>query len=310
MSSSQAVTEFLTTISAAEELIKGSDLLPKGASVIDNQAIGFMQNGVATSLFSAFEDFLWERSREVASSLSSIPFSKSSLPNSLIQEIEGQSVRVLGTQISNQKYRKLSAQPVEDFASTWNGSKTAVGIPHSYFVWTGSNANSEDVLRPLKGLGVAEKWDDLVSVITLLGTNLSRPTKQVFEEIANVRHRAAHSPTGISLVELRPIPQALRFLAFSYDSLLSSAGYKLKKGIIPDEKGRKGIDLFRIEQSSNGKLKFCKARFKPRERGSYSVEIGKQGQRAAELRNKGYTVVEVKRESQQEVDIIDWWSPI
>ena len=310
MSSSQAVTDFLTTVSAAEKLIKGSALLPKAANDFDNQAIGFMQNGVATSLFSAFEDFLWERSREVASSLSSIPFSKSSLPSSLIRSIEDQSVRVLGTQISDQKSRKLSAQPVEDFASTWNGSKAAVGIPHSYFVWTGSNANSEDVLRPLKGLGAAEKWDDLVSVITLLGTNLSLPTKEIFVDIAKVRHHAAHSPTGISLVRLRPIPQALRFLAFSYDSLLSSAGYKLKNGIIPDERGRKGIELFRIEQSSNGKLKFCKARFKPRERGSYSVEVEEKDQRAFELSNKGYTVVEVKRESQQEVDIIDWWSPI
>ena len=149
MSSSQAVTDFLTSISAAEELIKGSGLLPKGTSDIDDRAIGFMQNGVATSLFSAFEDFLWERSREVASSLSSIPIPKSSLPSSLIQLIEVQSVRVLGTQLSNQKLRELSARPVGDFASTWNGSKTAVGIPHSCFVWTGSNANSDDVLRPV-----------------------------------------------------------------------------------------------------------------------------------------------------------------
>lgn len=254
---SAALNDFLESVASIETVVAGSQLVDlneeqaKNQNVdLDshNQALRFMRNGVAVALFASLEQFLWDRTQEVATVLSHSNIPKQSFPARFHDLVNKHSVEVLQRALNGPDPREITATVYEDLSRAWShNGQGAWRIPHAALVWPGSNVTAYDFLRPLEALGVAEGWTDVSGVMTLVASQ-DPPTKSQFEELAKIRHSAAHdSKFDAQLLTLRNKPEKVREFAFCFDALLSVAAFQYRTAGACTKRGRNAIDLARFE---------------------------------------------------------------
>lgn len=320
--------KFLAAIESAESVVEGTALVDmtveeaEEASVdraLHNTGLRFMRNGIAIALFAALEDFVWDRSKEIAAVLSSASIAREQFPPQMIDDVEQQSVAVLQSVFGTSDPRNIKVSIYEDLANAWNPNGFgAWSIPHAAFVWTGSNMKEGDLLRPLKALGAAQKWNDLSGVLSLIQPESKRgeglPTKTQFEELARIRHRAAHDASfDATLLELRNKPGKVREFAFCFDSLIAMAANSYKQAGQCERSGRDLVDLVRFERLHKGTSISYREMTGPYVEGkkaSKKLDESGVGRRMNEVAAKGKVAVKLKRDASGRALIESWVTPL
>ncbi|WP_159083640.1 hypothetical protein [Nocardioides terrigena] len=73
------------------------------------------------------------------------------------------------------------------------------------------------------------------------------PTKPVFDDIAQERHKAAHdAKAAVDIIALSPIPKQLVRLGFAVDALLSVGAARIVQRSASSAKGRQAVTFTRL----------------------------------------------------------------
>jgi hypothetical protein len=208
-----------------------------------------LRNGLAVTTFAAFEDFMRLRLREVASWLTSqnIPFS--GYPTGLQNAPVVRAPHVLASMMKRDASDPAVPIAFQELGAAWtsmNGGGAWL-LPHVALLWEGSNLGAGTALEIVQLFGVVGAWADITGVAKGAGFSVL-PTSNLFGEIADRRHSAAHDASfDADILLLRATPGNLTSFAFAVDTLISSAARMISHGV-PLVSGRAALSLTTIEE--------------------------------------------------------------
>lgn len=311
---SGARNEFLAAILSAQRLLEGEHLLDapvgaQGKDLIDAKG-RFARTGVAISLFSALEEFLWVRVEEISTIVNSRSLPRSLRPTKLESLARDHAPSVLTKSYSPSRRRNTVVDGYQQLAYAWLDSSATLTVPWAALAWTGSNLGAEDVLRPLEGLGLAGRWSDITRPVSyLLGSSPVKGTREEFNELAEMRHKSAHDATyDPPIVLMRNAPLIVKSIAFGFDVQITYAARQLihQSGSFKDFPAE---SLIRFEGSKQS-VRQCPGSYKESERATKRIKMDDLAASAIRLSNSGRWVVQVTRSASVPLRIENWWTPL
>lgn len=127
---------------------------------------------------------------------------------------------------------------IEEIGRSFGSLTTGTLVSHSIkFSWPGSNVQASDVEAMLSLVGAGDKpWGELTALWSRVDPrypgNLS--AKSLFEDVAKMRHDAAHSAQPLlGLANLGSITRNVRLLSICVDALMSGCLSAIFKGVQP-----------------------------------------------------------------------------
>jgi hypothetical protein len=245
----------LERLNAAEALCASGDLLDVAVTVANSSSTNwsrqYHRRGVMVGCFAAFEDFLYERTREIAQQLTLAGLPISAFPQSLVTASQGSAVSVLSHLMSRESGAPQASIALQELAASWSSaSGGGWTVPHASLLWAGSNISATTPLNILQTIGTATEWTDITGVVQATGVSVL-PTKAVLDDIAKERHKAAHDAGApIDVIALTPIPKQLLRIGFAFDALLSVGAARILKRSSATTRGRGAVTLTRLVSRS------------------------------------------------------------
>lgn len=249
---SQARATFLERMAGAYEAAQDPLLLdPPSAPAVVQQAARLLRNGLSVVTFAAFESFVVDRLQEVAAWLSTQNVPYSMFPKGLQDAPTTRAPMVLNARLRRDPTDPTLPIAFQELAESWSKRMGGGGwrLPHISLLWEGSNLSATTALEIASCFGVAEKWGDLTGVSK--GADFkSLPSKSLFEELAERRHKSAHDASfDADILVLRSSPTSLTSFAFAFDSAVSSAARLIASGGTLRQ-GRAAVTLTTLDRSS------------------------------------------------------------
>lgn len=248
---SQARTNFLEAMAGATRASQAPMLLAAiGSPVEEVEAARLLRNGLSVAMFAAFEGFIRDRLGELADWLKTQSIPLGHYPSSLRELTEHHGVEVLYNLIRRDRASPDVSKALVDLGDSWmrlHGGGVW-SVPQVAMLWTGSNLGAGDLVDVLKAFDVATTWSEISGIGNLAGFT-SLPNQNLFKEISERRHEAAHqSRHDADVLLLRATPAGLIALAFAFDALMSSAVRSIQRGVSPMPHGRSLVNLVRLDE--------------------------------------------------------------
>ncbi|NJC70864.1 hypothetical protein HC031_14220 [Planosporangium thailandense] len=185
--------------------------------------------GIAVNGLVCVESFLRTRMREWVSALAGARVPPSRLPGGT-KQYEDRLIEVLPRSLRDQDVVQRSAL-LDEVGKSLTSLSTGIFVPHALaFSWSGYNVQSSDIesIASLVGVERNKVWSDLTRIWQLVDQQFpgNSSLKRVFEEVAELRHIAAHSANpNIPIPNLTTISRNVKIVCLCVDIL---ASFKLR----------------------------------------------------------------------------------
>lgn len=199
------------------------DLPP--VNIDHNERARVLRNGLAIVSFNILEDFIKSRIAEVFANISNCGIPFNSLPSRIQDAALLHSLKGIHT-VSNRKrkaaedYKLFIQQETEKIASTIGNPFTMSALG---FGWEKSNLDYSDLESFVKAFQIVAANTSIQTLTSTIGCAILSP-KDFFQNAAERRHAAAHSPSAISShSDLVGYAVTVKAFALAFDMLISAA---------------------------------------------------------------------------------------
>lgn len=187
-----------------------------------------LRNGLCVMAFSALEDFVRERVALVLDQIAPAALPFSLLPASLQTAATLTAIKSLAYQAQYfEEHQRLPAL-VREFKKLATALDNHYSISRYAFAYSGSNVHSSEIAVLLEAFNVEKPWETIFRTAQRLQIALPNNSKQEFEQLAQVRHNAAHQQAfNIPNIDLKARIDSAISIGISFDIVLSCAVKKL-----------------------------------------------------------------------------------
>lgn len=220
---------------------------------------GALSRAIAIESFVAAESFLVERAIEYASALTAMRISPTQM-SSGAAALGRRLVAVLAKRLAGSD-AATAQQLLKDVADSVASLSTSSLVVHPLQMgWTGSNLQSTDIpiLLSLAGYKEEKAWSLLTHMWARIDglQQSSVSLRSVFEDVANLRHEAAHNADPVlPLPNLLALPGNIARFACAFD-LLMALGFHATRSTLPGRLSKplqvSALKFRRVEERKQG----------------------------------------------------------
>lgn len=217
----------IATIRSAIDDFRLQDLPATPANLAHNRSARVIRNGLAVQAFNTFEDFTRGRMREVLSQISASSPAFCHLPDAFQKAATVDIMAAVQFQLKLQEPANRIAFTQTSCGDVFSTSTGAISIPALGFFHSSSNITKDQFRDALVAFGVDQPWTQISGLCSRIGVS-GIPAQDLFIDLANRRHTAAHDPNA-SVSEL-DLSQSLRdavSLGSCFDILLTHCSARL-----------------------------------------------------------------------------------
>lgn len=223
---SRAKSLFLERLKSIDNALNSTEVAPLGLNHVEhNEKTKILRNGLAIIEFNVIEDFIKRRLGEVFKEIRNSGIAFNNLPSELIETSVLHSLKGI---ISRAEHLKRAQEDHISFLQTETGfisstSGTNYDLSEYSLGWDKSNLSQNDIYNFFKPFKIKGGWDSIKQISSMVGVTLISP-KEVFNNAAQRRHKAAHNPNADSpLNDLKDFVHEAKIIALSIDVLLSKS---------------------------------------------------------------------------------------
>ena len=230
--SSAARATFTTRLAAYHQASQEQNLQGSLTDKELHERARLLRNGLAVVGFAILEDFIRARIDELLEHVEQSPLPFTDLPTKLQQACTEGVAHALAYQV--QRLRSTSEEVTDLIQETGGAlastSTTDYKLSRLAFVSKRSNLNREDVKQLLAAFHVKNGWSEMDNLARRAGFG-AISLRDDFRNAMLRRHAAAHNAShDAPVTDLQAYTLQAVAVAFSFDSLLSRACYRLRVG--------------------------------------------------------------------------------